>query len=791
MSNIQYHEIFDACKLQYIIDNWKNINILNEDNEQDYKNKTETIIKNYLQNSIIYNENQNKIKVNYKQCHKDIGRYFAKGSLSLQSLPRQIRHTIAKEFYYDIDIVNCHPVILYQYCNKNNIDTPELKKYIDGREKIINEIIEKNQITKEEAKILILKITNGADGEHIKKSKCLFIRDYHDEIKNIHEKICKIPENDKYVKIGKKNSDKKNGYNKNGSSVNVLLTDIENNILNCMIDYLKNKNIINQNVVLVFDGLMILKEDVKQPLEDIIKELQEYIKNKIDYDMKIILKEMNEYIIINEEDIPEREITNNEIIAMTDNEAADILLEKLKDNYKLCICDNVKYIKINNIWTNDEKTIENTLIKICAELNIKQYKYCCVEFPIEPIVTIDGNKYYLNKFVSYSANYINAKNIIKLLYCKIEIDNDLNNKIYNSTLKKLCFNDGYYDFNQMKFINNFDNIETNIKINIDFPKRNDNDINSIYEKILNPIFGGELLQPFLHFISRVMAGESQDKLWSICLGERDCGKGVISDLLSNTFQNYVCSINANSLKIDKNNGDEAKKLSWLYHAQYARVLLGNEIANSNIIDGNLIKKICSGGDKIQMRTNYVNETNARIQGTLILFNNDMPKCEPADVFQKLVAFSLPSKFVDEITEEDKIKNPHYKLSDSNIKQFVNNKEICEAFIHIIIDSYQSKKVKLIENQQIFIDNFKTEDEFDLFNKSFEITKNNDDKVKSSDIQEWIKKNNIPMSMAKISNYLTNRGCGHGTHRFSNKTAKGYKGVKNIDSGFDDLDVLDA
>ena len=781
---IQYNEIFDACKLQYIIDNWRNINILNEDNEQDYKNKTETIIKNYLENSIIYNENQNIIKVNYNQKNKNIGRFFAKGSLSLQSLPRQIRHTIAKEFYYDIDIVNCHPIILYQYCNKNNIKTPKLKEYIDDRDKILNEIIEKNQITKEEAKKLILKITNG--GEH-NQSKCLFIRDYYDEIKEIQELICKIPENEKYVKIGKKNSDKKNGYNKNGSSVNVLLTDIENNILNCMIDYLKNKNIINKNVVLVFDGLMILKDDIKQPLEDIIKELQEYIKNKIDYDMKIILKEMNEDIIIKEEDIIEREITNNEIIAMSDNEASDILLEKLKEKYKLCICDNKKYMKINNIWTNDEQTIENTLMKICAELNIKQYKHCFDTKAIEPTLEIDGNTYYLNKFVTYSANYINAKNIIKLLYCKIEIDNDLNNKIYNSTLKKLCFNNGYYDFNQMKFINNFDNIETNIKINMDYPKRNDNDINSIYEKILNPIFGGELLQPFLHFIARVMAGESQDKLWSICLGERDCGKGVISDLLSNTFQNYVCSINANSLKVDKNNGDEAKKLSWLYHAQYARVLLGNEIANNNIIDGNLIKKICSGGDKIQMRCNYTNEINIRIQGTLILFNNDMPKCEPADVFQKLVAFSLPSKFVDEITEEDEIKNPHYKLSDSNIKQFVNNKEICEAFIHIIIDSYQSKKVKLIENQQVFIDNFKTDDEFDLFNKNFEITKNNDDRIKSSDIQEWIKKNNIPMSMAKISNYLTNRGCVHGTHVINKKPTKGYKGIKSLEITTDDLD----
>jgi phage/plasmid-associated DNA primase len=48
---------------------------------------------------------------------------------------------------------------------------------------------------------------------------------------------------------------------------------------------------------------------------------------------------------------------------------------------------------------------------------------------------------------------------------------------------------------------------------------------------------------------------------------------------------------------------------------------------NSVMDGNLIKKICSGGDKLQMRTNYINEIDVRIQGTLILFNNDMPKVE--------------------------------------------------------------------------------------------------------------------------------------------------------------------
>ena len=84
----------------------------------------------------------------------------------------------------------------------------------------------------------------------------------------------------------------------------------------------------------------------------------------------------------------------------------------------------------------------------------------------------------------------------------------MNNTIYSSTLKKLCFNNGYYDFEKSVFINNFKDIETNIQIDMDFPHRDNDVISNIYEKNLNPIFGSDLLPPFLHFISRVIAGES-------------------------------------------------------------------------------------------------------------------------------------------------------------------------------------------------------------------------------------------------------------------------------------------
>jgi len=45
------------------------------------------------------------------------------------------------------------------------------------------------------------------------------------------------------------------------------------------------------------------------------------------------------------------------------------------------------------------------------------------------------------------------------------------------------------------------------------------------------------------------------------------------------------------------------------------------------------------------------------------------------------------------------------------------------------------KVKLVNYQQIFIDNFKIDDVFDLFPKKIEITKKSDDKIKTIDLQD--------------------------------------------------------
>jgi hypothetical protein len=52
-------------------------------------------------------------KINVKYIQKNnVGRFIAGGGLSLANMAKIFRHTIAEGYYIDIDIKNCHPVIL-------------------------------------------------------------------------------------------------------------------------------------------------------------------------------------------------------------------------------------------------------------------------------------------------------------------------------------------------------------------------------------------------------------------------------------------------------------------------------------------------------------------------------------------------------------------------------------------------------------------------------------------------------------------------------------------------------
>lgn len=99
------------------------------------------------------------------------GRLFSRVGIGLERLEKEARGTLCKEFYYDIDIVNCHPVLLVQYAkNKYNYDLPLLAHYVEHRDDMLAKLSE----NRDEAKEMVIKILYGGktDNYHLLPIAC-------------------------------------------------------------------------------------------------------------------------------------------------------------------------------------------------------------------------------------------------------------------------------------------------------------------------------------------------------------------------------------------------------------------------------------------------------------------------------------------------------------------------------------------------------------------------------------------------------------------------------------------
>jgi hypothetical protein len=103
--------------------------------------------------------NNNVALVKYNKTDKiGFGRVNPEKSLGLFSFRKAIRHTLAKNTFEDIDIENCHPELLVQICNANNIKCNYLKKYIENREYYLEEVVNKYNVNRDEAKKLFISL---------------------------------------------------------------------------------------------------------------------------------------------------------------------------------------------------------------------------------------------------------------------------------------------------------------------------------------------------------------------------------------------------------------------------------------------------------------------------------------------------------------------------------------------------------------------------------------------------------------------------------------------------------
>jgi len=252
MSNTQFidsEEIFNPDYLQYIINNYDKF----KDKKWDSEERRATIIDPLiLSRKYLTRSRHGKIPVKYKQKGGK-GRFCAVGSVSLQNMPKAIRHSIANQYYIDIDVKNAHPIFLLYLCKYKGFACSYLEHYITNRVKCLKEITFNGVYDREQAKNLYLCLTNGGCSSFYKVDKQTeHIIGYKKELENLHKLFASL-NNEEFQKVKQKRIKDNKDYNHEAAYMNTLLCDIENTILMAMYEFFGKP----KNVVYCFDGLML------------------------------------------------------------------------------------------------------------------------------------------------------------------------------------------------------------------------------------------------------------------------------------------------------------------------------------------------------------------------------------------------------------------------------------------------------------------------------------------------------------------------------------------------------
>ena len=185
---------------------------------------------------------------------------------SLQGIPRKIRGFLLDGVATDLDMKNCHPVILRYLCKINNIHCPELEYYCNHRDEILN------AGDRDKLKTMYLCAVNTDDLN--KKTKDTNFKKFDKECKEIQKKLTSL-ECYKYI-VDTVPSNR--SWNWLGSAINRILCVYENRILQEVINFLNHERI--EICSLAFDGLLMYG-DYYDNL-DLIVELTKYIETKFE-----------------------------------------------------------------------------------------------------------------------------------------------------------------------------------------------------------------------------------------------------------------------------------------------------------------------------------------------------------------------------------------------------------------------------------------------------------------------------------------------------------------------------
>ena len=472
---------------------------------------------------------------------------------------------------------------------------------------------------------------------------------------------------------------------------------------------------------------------------------------------------------------------------VTDEDFSVIAYRRLKNDY--VYSQGQLFHKEGNIWSNDTKSFQSSLRT--AIIALKMIKRTFVELKGKTITTE----------VFYCDILKNVRSVATLTEDKIicNPDPEFYQKLHTTTLGKLCFDDGVYDFRRRAFYEwNSHELKTNpvyslTKIHRNFPKSVDDAFKrECYERVFIASMGEENAARWVAFLSRAVAGEITDKLFATIITNRDCSKGVTNDWLMSAFGSYVRQAESTNFLVqrERSGADAAKENGWLVDFQTVRLMLVQEfpidMKNKGMkINSKLIKSINSGGDQIEGRKNYKDAMTFNIQSSTVFMVNDLPAYTTDDVLEKCVQITSTvqfkqQEFIDEKLEEAEgneelyeYRKNRFKVADPHLRTDVKSHKWADALVRLLIDNYADKHVTIqksaIEGEQdIQLD--------ERIISAFKLSGCDDDFVSNEDMRGLAVEWGCSLKKLKIEILGMNTKIREGIHKEGSKQFKGFRGI---------------
>ena len=654
----------------------------------------------------------------------------------------QFKATICNRYYQDVDIDKCHPVLLHQICAFEGIDMPVLQRYITE----FDSLVEATGLPKKAFKKLVFAtvmydLSNLSPAQLEKKADDAGAKSFPPLLLQMRTELLAATNTllERYPAYMAHAQERKGRsyFNLRGTALSYLVQTAEKKCLVSLLNYFTQAGVTVG--ALIHDGV---HAELSGPHPVHLTAGAACIKEVTGFGVTLSYKPWTVPACMEEATVAPDTVAQ-----------AEMVLETLKGRVLRCdgrlwFCDETRR------WISGDKEVDRLVTNHVGTLTIyvqQQSGLVCV-----------------------SRQAMTMLQIAKAVQRMAPNDPHFLKRMYEQTMGRLVFEDGYFDFGAKEFVR--EPIEHMSRVPRPFPKRIERDVREVRERLLEPILG-DIEGAFMNYLARGLAGCVDDKSWAAGLGERNSGKSVLCTLAELAFgRDIVCTVNSESFLCSKNSdGDAAKGLGFLMPAEWARLVVTNEIAIKDaVLNGAALKKMASGGDTVSARLLHQNASSFRIQGRLLMCANDLPEVAPADAKSTAVMFSFPSCFVE---KGDKRLGTHslYRQGDDGIKALCRQECIQGAFIHLLMDSYGSPIIS--DAMKVMQNEFRSGDDRTRFLELIVITDNDDDVLSAAELAAMVRKHNLCVTALAYNRWLETAGAKRGREMHNGKRQTVVKRVK--------------